>query len=218
MSLDPVRSPPRATPPIVRLPPPTGATQRFRTLLAPGASSIRASAPDGAKTSALSRRRATEDALDPPATSPRTEGRSRESCLEWRERDDLERGTDTRHTNETWDILDPSCRSLAALCPPEPLSPCTPTDPADRVRSSSVEQLFGALVKRIAWSMTPDRTSGTVRLEIGAGELEGTIVLITSEPQGLSVVLDGPPGIDLEAWKHRLCQRLASIGLAATFP
>jgi len=186
--------------------------------LAPGASSIPASAPNADKTSALSLRRTTEDAVDPQGPSPRTEGRDHESGLEWRERDDLDRGTDSRHAGETWDILDPSCRTLAALCPPEPPSSCTPTDPTDRVRSSSVEQLFGALVKRIAWSMTPDRTSGTVRLEIGAGELEGTIVLITSDPQGLSVVLDGPPGIDLEAWKHRLCQRLASIGLAATFP
>ncbi len=215
MSLDPVRSPPRAHTPIVRLPPPTGATQRFRTLLAPGAPSSLACAPDSARTSALSLRRAPEDALDPQSTSPRTQGRSHEFSTEWRERDDLDRGTDTRRTHETWDILDPSCRTLAALCPPEPLSPCTPTD---RLRSSSVERLFGALVKRIAWSVTPDRTSGTVRLEIGAGELEGTVVLITSDPQGLSVVLDGPPGIDLEAWKHRLCQRLASIGLAATFP
>lgn len=121
------------------------------------------------------------------------------------------------HEDGRLDVLDPSWRALAALVPIERAVPAAPTERAERVRSASLEQLFGSLVKRVAWSTTADRSSATLRLEIGAGELAGATILITADPRELCVVLDAPPGIDLEAWKNRLSQRLASKGLAATF-
>jgi len=134
------------------------------------------------------------------------------------ERERTQAGQGESHEDGPWDMLDPSWRALAALVPVERAAPTTPTVSSERIRSASLEQLFGSLVKRVAWSTTADRSSATVRLEIGAGELAGATVLITADPHELCVVLETPPGVDLEAWKNRLSQRLASKGLAATFP
>lgn len=103
----------------------------------------------------------------------------------------------------------------AGLLPIGP-GPASPTHGLQRLRGASLEALFGALVQRAAWAMGPDRRSATLRLEIGAGALHGCAIIIDASPNGLQVVLDAPPGVDVENWRNRLSQRLASEGLAAS--
>ena len=125
------------------------------------------------------------------------------------------------------DLLDPWERRRAALAPPdqlpffahvamhEPLVTGTPLPTAesnDRAAATpSLEHLLPALVRRIAWS--GDRHSGTVRLELGAGELAGGTLLVHADAGRIRVHLDVPPGVDTRRWQQRICDRLALRGV-----
>jgi len=78
--------------------------------------------------------------------------------------------------------------------------------------AKSLEDLLPALVRRIAWSSDGQR--GSVRLELGAGELAGATLLVHADAGRVSVHMDVPPGIDAAQWERRLRERLASRGLA----
>jgi hypothetical protein len=124
------------------------------------------------------------------------------------------------------DPLDPLNRHRATLAPPEMLrvpssvaihDPLVTTTAAggtvSTVRAAaSLEDLLPALVRRIAWS--GDRHRGTVRLELGAGELAGATLLVRAEAGRVSLQLDLPPGVDAHRWQERICRRLASRGVA----
>lgn len=96
---------------------------------------------------------------------------------------------------------------------PPPLTPVT-VDPqaASSARAvASLEDLLPALVRRIAWS--GDGQRGSVRLELGAGELAGATLLVHADAGRVSVQMDVPPGVDAAAWEQRLRARLAARGL-----
>ncbi|MGA7124096.1 MAG: hypothetical protein WBY94_28600 [Polyangiaceae bacterium] len=77
---------------------------------------------------------------------------------------------------------------------------------------ASLEDLVPVLVRRIAWS--GDRHRGTVRIELGAGELAGGTLLVHAEDGRVRVHLDAPPGADPRQWQQRIRDRLATRGLA----
>ncbi|MDP8998770.1 MAG: hypothetical protein M3O46_01515 [Myxococcota bacterium] len=125
------------------------------------------------------------------------------------------------------DALDPIHRHHAAFAPLESLSgqvvspaahsasfTLPQADTTSNVRAAtSLEDLLPALVRRIAWS--GDRHRGSVRLELGAGELAGATLLVHAENGQVRVHLDVPPGTDAARWHQRICDRLASRGVQA---
>lgn len=80
--------------------------------------------------------------------------------------------------------------------------------------AASIESLLPALVRRIAWS--GDGRRGTVRLELGAGELAGGVVVVHADGgREVRVELAPPPGVDASALRARIRARLAARGLSA---
>lgn len=131
-----------------------------------------------------------------------------------------------RRSGDDDDPVDPLRRHRAALqapetfAPPGVFSPSPGVAPAnvplavDRVRAAvSLEDLLPALVRRIAWSGDAER--GTVRLEIGAGELAGATLLVHADAGRVRVHLRVPPGVDAAAWQARIRQRLESRRIVA---
>ena len=119
------------------------------------------------------------------------------------------------------DPLDPVHRRRAAYAPPcmfsGPMLMTSPppaflaqasgAEPVARA-AASLEDLIPALVRRIAWSS--DGRRGTVRLEIGAGELAGSTLVVHADAGRVRVHLDVRPGVDARAWQARIHDRLAS--------
>jgi hypothetical protein len=66
-------------------------------------------------------------------------------------------------------------------------------------------------VRRIAWS--GNARSGSARLELGAGELEGATLTIHADDGIVRVAIELPPGVDGAAWKERISGRLGALGL-----
>jgi hypothetical protein len=96
---------------------------------------------------------------------------------------------------------------------PPPFAPRA-TDPqlaASARAASSLEDLLPALVRRIAWS--GDGQRGSVRLELGAGELAGAILVVHADAGRVSIQMDVPPGTDAVRWENRFRERLAARGL-----
>ena len=119
---------------------------------------------------------------------------------------------DHRRDRET-DELDPSARQAAQLAPPMMVGPrqeSSASPPATNARVS-LEDLVPQLVKKIAWS--GDAHRGTVRMELGAGELAGATLTVSAEHGRVSVRVDAPPGTDTSAWRERLSSRLEAKGL-----
>jgi hypothetical protein len=117
-----------------------------------------------------------------------------------------------RHDHEA-DELDPSARQAAQLAPPMTVAPrdeAALAAPATNARVS-LEDLVPQLVKKIAWS--GDAHRGTVRMELGAGELAGATLTVSAEHGRVSVRVDTPPGTDTGAWRERLSSRLQAKGL-----
>jgi hypothetical protein len=125
---------------------------------------------------------------------------------------------------ETEDVLDPLRRRRAALAPPEWLGVLSPTlyaspqalltgaaSPRPAAAASSLEELVPSLVRRIAWA--GDRHRGSVRLELGAGELAGAILLVHADGGRVQVQVSAPPGTDTVAWQKRLSKRIAARGI-----
>jgi hypothetical protein len=95
--------------------------------------------------------------------------------------------------------------------PPFTVPASDPQVAASARATASLEDLLPALVRRIAWSSDGQR--GSVRLEIGAGELAGATLLVHADAGRVSVHMDVPPGTDAALWERRLRERLASRGL-----
>ena len=76
----------------------------------------------------------------------------------------------------------------------------------------SLEELIPQLVKKIAWS--GDAKAGTVRMELGAGDLAGSTLTVSAENGRVSVHIAAPPGTDASAWKNRIATRLEARGIS----
>jgi hypothetical protein len=100
---------------------------------------------------------------------------------------------------------------------PQPLPVVATPAPAEshvlRAAAGSLEELLPALVRRVAWS--GDGRRGTVRLELGAGELAGATLLVHADSGRVRVRLDVPPGVDAARWEHRIRQRLEANRIPA---
>jgi hypothetical protein len=93
-----------------------------------------------------------------------------------------------------------------AFSPPAP-----PVASAERP-SPSFDELLPALVRSIAWC--GDAQRGSVRVELGAGELAGGMLLVQAEDGRVRVHLRAPPGADTRRWRARIAERLEARGLA----
>jgi len=124
------------------------------------------------------------------------------------------------HRGPALDPTDPMVRSLhGAAWPFEAAAPAATIVPGAEVTVSaasrvSLEHLLPKLVRRIAWS--GDARAGTARLEFGEGALEGATLTIHSDRGAVRVSLEVPPGVDAQAWKERIGQRLDARGLYVT--
>ncbi len=114
-------------------------------------------------------------------------------------------------------LCDPMARHAAQMGPPQGLA-LAPMAPAESAAShatsrarASLEEILPSLVKRIAWS--GDGKRGTVRMELGAGALEGGTLLIHSDAGRVRVQLHVPPGTDVSAWRDRITARLGARGI-----
>lgn len=121
---------------------------------------------------------------------------------------------DKRHRHGGGDDLDPSTRQAAQLAPPIVASPIEMAKQSAAAQTNarvSLEDLVPELVKKIAWS--GDAKRGTVRMELGAGDLAGSTLTVSAENGRVSVHVSTPPGTDTAAWRDRLASRLESRGL-----
>jgi hypothetical protein len=121
--------------------------------------------------------------------------------------------------------LDPATRQAIHLWPPgpglaEPFQPLLPTlattAPAGTPGSSaqaSLEEILPALVRKIAWS--GDARRGAVRIELGAGALSGSTLLVATDGARLRIELRAHNGVELEPWRERIIARLAARGIDA---
>jgi hypothetical protein len=112
------------------------------------------------------------------------------------------------------DSLDPVARQAAQLAPPMSGGGGAGGEVTDAVAvraSASLEELLPALVRKVAWS--GDGRKGTVRLELGAGEMAGAEVVVESDAGRVRVQLRAPAGVDAEAWRKRVQGRLVARGL-----
>ncbi len=113
--------------------------------------------------------------------------------------------------------LDPLERRAAQMAPPAFAVPLVvapvPSDTAPVVlRAASLETLLPALVKRIAWS-AEGKDRGAVRMEIGAGELQGAVLLVQADAGEVKIHVSVPNGADREAWREKLMRRLDARGV-----
>ena len=104
-----------------------------------------------------------------------------------------------------------ACPVPLAQCESVAVSPAAGSAAASARAASTLEDLIPTLVRRIAWS--GDRQRGTVRIELGAGELAGGMLLVHADDGRERVHLDVPPGVDTRQWQQRICDRLATRGL-----
>ena len=147
---------------------------------------------------------------------PTQAGASTETALPQAIRGLAEEPEKHRHMHDRGDDeLDPSARQAAQLAPP--MLGAAPRDPAASAPAVtnarvSLEDLVPQLVKKIAWS--GDAHRGTVRMELGAGELAGATLTVSAENGRVSVRVDTPPGTDTAAWRERLSHRLEAKGLS----
>ncbi|MBN1606572.1 MAG: hypothetical protein JW940_08050, partial [Polyangiaceae bacterium] len=118
-----------------------------------------------------------------------------------------------RDPSVDWDRSEPACWLFHSHSPkPESTRPagldasCTTT-----VVVPTLELLLHRLVRRVAWA--GDGRAGTMRLELGAGELEGTTVLVHADGREISVEVELSPGADQQAWRVRIAERLKASGL-----
>ena len=121
------------------------------------------------------------------------------------------------------DEIDPLHRHRAALAAPETCDTRFLSSPASTLASpaapaaapapaaASLEELLPALVRRIAWA--GDRHRGSVRLELGAGELAGATLLVHADGGRVQVQMSTPAGVDTAAWRSRITRRLAARGI-----
>jgi hypothetical protein len=121
------------------------------------------------------------------------------------------------------DSPDPQHRRRAAFAPPEGCSipaaaivASLPPGPAGSASTpsaavASLEELIPAMVRRISWA--GDRHRGSLRLELGAGELAGTTLTVHADGGIVRVNMLTPPGVDTALWQRRISGRLAARGI-----
>jgi hypothetical protein len=113
------------------------------------------------------------------------------------------------------DDLDPMARRAAQLAPPVQLGPPIaveqPSAIVDTQARVSLEEILPALVRKIAWA--GDGKRGSVRIELGAGELAGSTLLVHADDGKVRVELSVPPGVDSNAWRDRIHEKLTARGL-----
>jgi hypothetical protein len=85
------------------------------------------------------------------------------------------------------------------------------TAASEQTARSSLQELMPALVKKVAWS--GDGTRGAVRLELGAGSLAGSTLLVHADGSRVRVQLDAPAGTDAAGWQREIRSRLEARGL-----
>ncbi len=110
------------------------------------------------------------------------------------------------------DPLDPMLRQPGLFAPPVAAMQATTPTPTPHgallARATpALEALPPQRVRKSAWS--GDGKRGAVRMELGAGALAGSTLMLESEGGRIRVQLDAPPGVDGEAWKQRIGARLA---------
>lgn len=148
-------------------------------------------------------------AIPPPAPAPAAAPHGSSVPLPKEKRDDDSRLVD--------DALDPLTRHAAQLAPPlvTALAPAAATPPSPSPPTPiSLEELLPQLVRKLA--LAGDGKRATVRVEIGAGALEGATLLVSNETGGIRVDVEAPglaSGVDRDAWSTRIRQRLEAKGL-----
>lgn len=151
-------------------------------------------------------------------------GRSSARALPSLAQANRETSTPPDRSEDSEDVLDPLRRRRAALAPPEwlgvlpptayALPPAIPTEAASgrlAAAAPSLEELIPVLVRRIAWA--GDRHRGSVRLELGAGELAGATLLVHADGGRVQVQMSAPPGTDTVEWQRRISRRIAARGI-----
>jgi hypothetical protein len=87
--------------------------------------------------------------------------------------------------------------------------------PAEVRAATSLEELLPALVRTVAWNAEGRR--GVVHLELGAGSLSGTRLVIEADAGRVRVTIAAPASVrasvDLSGWRERIAARLAARGL-----
>jgi hypothetical protein len=107
--------------------------------------------------------------------------------------------------------------SAAATTPnvgiPDPTVPADPIEATKQCAAPSLEDLLPALVRRVAWS--GDGHRGTIRLELGAGALAGSTLLVHADAGRVRVKLDLAAGVNAAGLRERIEQRLHDRGVDA---
>jgi hypothetical protein len=86
--------------------------------------------------------------------------------------------------------------------------------PTQALPVPGLDALVDRFLRRVAFSGGAKR--GVAHLEIGSGELAGSKLTISSEGDGVELLLDAPPGVDPEPYRALLSKRLAAKGVKAT--
>jgi hypothetical protein len=124
-------------------------------------------------------------------------------------------GHPKRHLPEEDAALDPAARQAAQLAPPFQAGPTVDAPSGNQALEAhvrtSLEDLLPQMVRKVAWS--GDGRRGTMRLELGEGELAGGTLLVRAEHGRIAVHLSAPSGADVGAWRDRIAARLAARGL-----
>lgn len=107
------------------------------------------------------------------------------------------------------DPVEPFSRALAQ--PALATSHAPAPSPAAAPVVASEELLLEQLVRRLSWGGNGKR--GSARLELGAGQLAGTTVVLHVEGREVALELEGRGGAELEDWRARIVERLEARGL-----
>lgn len=75
----------------------------------------------------------------------------------------------------------------------------------------SFAELWGRLVRKIAWGGDGRRT--TARIEIGSGEWAGATIVVSAAAREVAVDIELPAGVAATEWRTRLAERLRERGL-----
>lgn len=140
------------------------------------------------------------------------------------EQDDTssEGGADISKPGDLLDSLDPLQRALWQDGPPRldplknaPVAPAaTASPPTSPVTGPELELAVERFLKRFA--MSGDRRRGTAHLEIGSGELAGGTLTVNAEGEHVELIVNAPPGANVQPYTEALTKRLNAKGISHT--